>query len=201
MSSIVVGLTGQTGAGKSTISLYAEEMGCAVISADAVAREALAPGSDCLKVLAESFGYDIIDKDGSCRRSLLAERAFADREKTDLLNSITHPWIISRAGEYISLYMNKNYDVILFDASQLFESGGQTLCDFVIAVTAPEDIRMERIIRRDGISREAALLRIKAQYGEEFYTSRADYVIDGSASVDEVRAQMKKILCRSIGQG
>lgn len=194
MKKTVLGLTGQTGAGKSTVSEYAEKLGCAVVNADAVAREALSPDSDCLKRLAEYFGYDIINSDGSCKRKLLAERAFASREKTDLLNSITHPYIIDRCREYINQYMNKNYDVIIFDAPQLFESGGDVLCDFVITVTAPKEIRLQRIMQRDGISEKDALTRINAQHDENYYTQKSDFIINGNAPTENVISQLQNLL-------
>ena len=194
MKTLVIGLTGQTGAGKTTISEYAKALGCAVVNADSVSREALSKGSDCLKKLAESFGYDIIDVDGLCKRGLLAERAFSSREKTDLLNSITHPWIIDRCREYIEELMHKDYDVILFDAPQLFESGGDKLCDFVITVIADKDIRLDRRTERDGISKKDAALRIDAQHSEEYYTKRSDYTIDGGKSVGIVKDDFKNIL-------
>lgn len=195
MKSVVVGLTGQTGSGKSTISEYAKTLGYAVADADKIAKEVLSNNSDCLKRLAEIFGYDIIDIDGSCKRKILAERAFSSREKTDLLNSVTHPFIIDRCREYINKLKHKNYDVILFDAPQLFESGGDKLCDFVITVRADKNIRLDRIIKRDKISREAALLRIEAQHDEEYYTKNSDYVIDGEKSVEIVMEDFRKILC------
>ncbi len=194
MRSVVVGLTGQTGAGKSTISEYAGSLGCAVVDADKVAGEALTRGSDCLKRLAEIFGYDIIDSDGFCRRNILAERAFASRENTDLLNSITHPHIIDRCREYIEELMHMDYDVILFDAPQLFESGGDKLCDSVITVIADRDIRLDRIIKRDNMNLKDALLRINAQHDEEYYTKHSDYIIDGGKPVELVREDFRKIL-------
>ena len=194
MRSVVVGLTGQTGAGKSTISEYAGSLGCAVVDADKVAGEALTRGSDCLKRLAEIFGYDIIDSDGFCRRNILAERAFVSRENTDLLNSITHPHIIDRCREYIEELMHMDYDVILFDAPQLFESGGDELCDSVITVIADRDIRLDRIIKRDNMNLKDALLRINAQHDEEYYTKHSDYIIDGGKPVELVREDFRKIL-------
>ena len=113
MKAIVVGLTGQTGAGKSTVAGYLEELGCGVINADAVAREAVKSGSECLKKLAGAFGEDVINEDGSCNRRLLAKRAFSSRENTELLNSLTHPWIISRTKEYIEGLCHKGYDMII----------------------------------------------------------------------------------------
>lgn len=192
MKNRVIGLTGQTGAGKSTVAEFARELSCEVISADAVAREALEKGSDVLKTLADLFGCDIIDSEGNCVRSLLAQRAFSSRENTELLNRTTHPWIISRTREYI-----ENTDpgrLIIFDAPQLFESGGEVLCGSVIAVVAPEAVRLGRIMERDGISREAALLRIRAQHDEAYYTGRADYLIDGSMPKEQVKRETGRII-------
>lgn len=194
MKAYVIGLTGQTGAGKSTVSEYAADIGCGVISADSVAREALMPGSECMKRLCEVFGDDIADENGNCLRAVLAKRAFADRESTDLLNSITHPWIIARVREYIDEMEHKNIETIVFDASQLFESGGEVLCDAVIVVTAPAEIRLDRIMSRDGIGRDAASLRMNAQFGEDYYSKKAHYIIDGSESIDGVRSQFRRIL-------
>lgn len=194
MNSIVIGLTGQTGAGKSTVAEIMKELSCAVINADKIAREATAIGSDCMKRLAESFGYDIINNDGSCNRKLLAKKAFSSREKTDLLNSITHPWIIKRTKEVISRYKNDGYDIIIFDAPQLFESGGEKLCNYVISVVAPFETRLQRIVSRDLISREEAIMRMKAQYDTEFFISCADFVIDGSAPLEQIKLQSRKII-------
>ncbi len=196
MDNIVIGLTGQTGAGKSTVSEFLAEMGCAVISADQVAREALSKNSDCLKRLAELFGCDIIDEDGCCRRRLLAQRAFSSPENKKLLDGTTHPWIIRRTEEYIGAYRKNTCCPIVFDAPLLFESGGDRLCDAVIAVTAPEKLRLERIIRRDGLSPEEARLRMDAQHETEYYTGRADFVIDGSVPLEDVRRQTADVLER-----
>lgn len=191
MKNRVIGLTGQTGAGKSTVAGMLESLGCRIINADAVAREATAKGSECLKRLAEYFGNDIIDSNGNCVRKLLAQRAFSSRENTEILNSITHPMIIGRISEYIEM-CGEDENVVI-DAPQLFESGCDKLCDKVIAVTAPKDVRLQRIIMRDDISEQYALLRINAQHDEEYYTSRADFVIDGSMSIDDVGRKVKII--------
>ncbi len=194
----VIGLTGQTGAGKSTVADYAESLGCQVIHADAVAREALAKGSPVLKTLADLFGYDIIETDGSCKRSLLAERAFSSPEKTALLNRTTHPWILARVRELIARC--DPCRPVLFDAPQLYESGGEVLCGRVIAVTAPQEVRLDRIMRRDGMTEQAARLRMGAQHQESYYTDRADYIIDGSQPLDRVREAAARIL-REIEDG
>ena len=192
MKSKVIGLTGQTGAGKSTVSAMAESYGCHIINADKVAREATAKNSECLKRLAEFFGNDIIDSNGECVRKLLAQRAFSSRENTDMLNSITHPMIIRRISEYIGMYGED--ETVIIDAPQLFESGGDNLCSVIIAVTAPKEVRLNRITERDGITREQALMRMNVQKDEYFYTERADYVIDGGKPMKDVEAAAEAVL-------
>lgn len=197
MKTKFIGLTGQTGAGKSTVSEFAAKMGYRIINADKVARQVMGNNSECLKRLAEIFGSDIINSDGSCNRKLLAKRAFSSRENTDILNGITHPAIISKVREYIDIY-SKESDVIIFDAPQLFESGGDRMCDEIIAVVAPVDVRLKRLISRDGISESDVQMRMNVQLDEDFFRANADYIIDGSKPLKDVQRQfeetMKKVM-------
>lgn len=173
----IIGLTGPTGAGKSTVSKALAEEGCAIIDADQVAREVVRPGSPCVGELAAVFGEDIKTPEGGILRGLLAQRAFSSMENTQKLNEITHPWITRTIREKIEEFTRADAAVLVLDAPLLYESGEDALCDRVVAVLAPEEARLSRIMERDGISREAALARMKAQNGESFYTSRADYVL------------------------
>ena len=197
MKTKFIGLTGQTGAGKSTVSEFAAKMGYKIINADKVARQVMGNNSECLKRLAEIFGSDIINSDGSCNRQLLAKRAFSSREYTDILKGITHPAIISKVREYIDIY-SKESDVIIFDAPQLFESGGDRMCDEIIAVVAPVDVRLKRLISRDGISESDVQMRMNVQLDEDFFRANADYIIDGSKPLKDVQRQfeetMKKVM-------
>lgn len=190
---IVIGLTGQTGAGKSTVCGFAGKMGIPVINADSIAREIMSAGSECLTRLAEAFGEDILFPDGSLNRKLLAKRAFSSKEKTALLNSVTHPYIIGKTKQRIAELSESGADTVIFDAPQLFESGGNKLCDIIAAVTAPEEVRLRRIMERDGITREEALLRMKAQHSEEFFKENCRYIIDGSLSLEEVEKAARGI--------
>lgn len=197
----VIGLTGQTGAGKSYVADILLGLGCAVVDADVVAREVMAPGSECLAAVAGHFGSDIILPDGSCDRRLLAQRAFADEESTKLLSSLTHPYIIAKTKEYLRELENKNYSTAVFDAPQLFESGGDKLCDVIVSVTAPAQVRLERIMTRDGITREQALLRMNAQKDEQFYTERSGYVIDGSQPAEKVEENVRAVFAKIRSDG
>ena len=181
----LVGLTGQTGAGKGLVSSVFKENGWAVIDADKLARQALTPGSPALYGLCAAFGDDILKTDGTVDRPLLAKRAFSSRASTDILNSLTHPYILQLVLKEISDLVSKGETNILYDAPQLIESRTHLLCDHVITVLAKEEIRLERIMQRDNISRYNALLRIKAQHSEDFYISKSDTVIENYGSKEE----------------
>lgn len=182
----LVGLTGQTGAGKGVVSSVFREKGWAVIDADKLAREALAPESPTLYGLCAAFGKDIIKEDGSLDRPLLAERAFSSRENTDRLNSLTHPYILQLVLKNIEQLVAQGEENILYDAPQLIESRSHLLCDHVITVLAKEETRLERIMNRDNISYEASVLRIKAQHKEDFYIAYSDTVIENNGSREDI---------------
>ncbi len=172
---MLIGLTGKTGAGKSTVSRYLKEKGAYIIDGDIVAREILVDNPELLNTLAEKFGSDILE-DGVLNRKKLAEKAFSTPENTLLLNSIMHPAI----NDKIQCEANeafKNHNVVIVDAAAIIESGYADTCDKLIVVTAPEEIRKERIMKRDNISEKDAMIRINGQKNDDFYFSKADYII------------------------
>lgn len=171
----LLGLTGKTGAGKSTVSAYLKSKGAYVIDGDVVAREVLVNNEPLLKKLSQNFGEDIFE-DGVLNRKLLAEKAFATPEKTKLLNSIMHPAINEKIQAEANEAFN-SFDVVIVDAAAIIESGYADKCDKLIVVTAPEEIRKARIIKRDGISEKDAEIRINGQKDDNFYLSKANYVI------------------------
>ncbi len=173
----VVGLTGPTGAGKGYVSEYLTQLGCYVCDTDKVARELTAKNSAFLSVLAENFGSDIIDEDGNLKRRLLADRAFADKEKQALLNSLMHPEIMRITYERCRTALENGAAAAVIDAPLLFEAKGDELCDTVISVIAPKEIRAERIMKRDGITRQSAEIRMNAQQSDEFYTSKSEFTV------------------------
>ena len=173
----VIGLTGKTGAGKSTVAAFLKKKGCFIIDGDKIARDILLPGEPAVKELSDTFGEDIILPDGSVDRKKLASRAFSSRENTDRLNSITHPRITERFIKERDTAERDGYKIAVIDAAALLESDCKRLCSFFVVVTAPEEIRLERILKRDGITREQALTRINAQKSDEYYFSQADYIV------------------------
>ena len=173
----IIGLTGLTGAGKSTVAQKLMAYGCYHIDADKVAREVINNNENVKNKLKERFGSDVINADGTTNRPLLASRAFANEESTNALNSITHPAVIEEIKSIIKDMEEDGYRGVIIDAIALFESGLDALCDFNVTVIAPKEIRLERIIKRDNITEEKALERINAQKDESFFTSKADFVL------------------------
>ena len=173
----IIGLTGLTGAGKSTVAQKLMAYGCYHIDADKVAREVINNNENVKNKLKERFGADVINADGTTNRPLLASRAFADTDSTNALNEITHPAVIEEIKSIIKDMEEVGYRGIIIDAIALFESGLDSLCDFNVTVIAPKGIRLERIMKRDNITEEKALERINAQKDESFFTSKADFVL------------------------
>ena len=181
---LILGLTGKTGAGKSTVADYLNKKGCFIIDGDKVAREIVLPSSPVLRELADAFGEDIILSDSSLDRKVLAERAFLSREKTELLNSITHPHIKRRFEQLIEKAEKEGYGVAVIDAAALLESDCRELCEKIIVVHADEALRLQRIIVRDGISREQAMIRINGQREDNYYFGWADVIINNNENGD-----------------
>ncbi|MBQ2603566.1 MAG: dephospho-CoA kinase [Clostridia bacterium] len=173
----IVGLTGQTGAGKSTVAKFFEKEGFVIIDADKLARQIMEKGSLTLKLVTAVFGNDVLYADGALNRQKLAQKAFSSEENTRLLNEITHPRILSETLKICREYTDKGRKYFLIDAPLLFEGCFDILCDTVVCVTAPKEIRLERLKKRDGLSEEKLLERMNAQHDEEFYIKRADYII------------------------
>lgn len=174
---VIYGLTGQTGAGKSTVAKMLSEKGYLTVDGDVAARAVVEKGSPALDKLAEAFGEDIIDTEGNLIRSALAQKAFSTEENRQKLNAITHPAVTQWSIDYIKKNLTAEHKGVVIDAAAIFDSDIQRYCTKMIVVTAPQEVRLERILGRDGITRESAMLRINAQKDEQYYISRADIVI------------------------
>lgn len=190
---IVIGLTGQTGAGKTTVAEGLRHFGYQVIRADDIARLVTEKGSPVLEKLALVFGKDILKEDGTLDRALLAERAFASPEETSLLNGITHPEILRLINKKINGAFFDGYEGVIVDASQLFESGLNERCTLVVSVVAPEDVRLSRIMARDGISEERARQRMAAQLPEDYFRTHSNYVLENTGTEEDLRLQLRQL--------
>jgi len=198
LDKIVIGLTGPTGAGKSTVAAAFEKAGCIIIDADVIARQAVT-NADCIASLKAEYGNDIISEDGGLNRRLLAQRAFSNPQSAARLNEITHPIIINQIIQQIAVYQQSGAKVIVLDAALLFESGADSLCTATVAVTAPVEVRLGRIMNRDSISLELAKARIGAQQENFYYHKRAQYFFDGSTDSNNIQTEANRLLEKIIG--
>ncbi len=189
----VYGLTGKTGAGKSTVAAFLKEKGFYIIDGDVIARHITDKGKPALKLLAEHFGADIINEDGTLDRRLLASRAFSSPENTQMLNSITHPLITKEFEKEIEKAVKEDCTKAVIDAAALLESECKNLCSKIIVVYAPEEMRLKRILSRDSITEEEAKTRMKAQKSDEYYFSHADIIVK-SYLPHSIEQQLQTIL-------
>ncbi|MBQ6093649.1 MAG: dephospho-CoA kinase [Clostridia bacterium] len=174
---ICYGLTGKTGAGKSTVAALLRSRGWYVIDGDLLAREIVEPGSPVLLQLCEAFGGDLLREDGTLDRRALVRRLHEVPNGVDTLNAITHPAIDALVQRELEAAERAGYDRCVFDAAALLESPSRGRCDKIIVVTAPEDVRLQRILQRDGLSEAQARDRMRMQKDDAWYFSQADDVI------------------------
>ena len=189
--SIIIGLTGPTGAGKSSAAKVCGSLGVKHIDCDILARAAVEKGTDGLKAVVLVFGSDVLNTDGTLNRKALAQKAFKDKDSTTLLNETLLPHIEK-------LVMNEiEGEYVLLDAPTLFESGINKICNKTIVVLADKEIRLKRIIGRDNITNEQAVLRINAGKTDDFYKENCDFVIynnnDENTFINEFSNILKEI--------
>lgn len=187
---MIIGLTGPTGSGKSTVCTAAAQLGYTVIDCDAVAH-AVTENGEPLAALVAEFGERILHADGTLNRKELAEQAFADKAHTERLNRIVLPFVVDELKRRLAALGDQR---VLLDAPTLYESGANALCDKVIAVLADKNVRMERIIRRDKLSTFMALLRLSAGKPDEFYRNKADILLVNNGTKAEFLEAAQTVL-------
>lgn len=192
----VYGLTGKTGAGKSTVAKALNEKGFVILDGDIIARQITEKGSPVLSELADFFGKDIINNDGTLNRKALAKTAFSSEDNRLKLNEITHGAIDKVFRNKISEAEANGAKYVIIDAAALLESPSSALCDGIIVVHAKKETRLKRILSRDNITEEEALRRINAQKDDEYYLSRADFVFKNE---DDEFENSFSALCKYLG--
>ena len=187
----IIGLSGQTGAGKSEVAAMLRALGAGVVSADVAARKAVEE-PDIKAALCAAFG-DVLNPDRSLNRARVARIAFGSRKNLQRLNDITHPRIIEIMLEMAA---ECEGELVVFDAPQLFEAKADVFCEKIISVLSDREKRLERLVRRDNLRREEVELRMSAQYDEQFFIAHSDCIIDNNGTVGELREQVRGIYGR-----
>lgn len=189
-----VGLTGSIGVGKSFVSSVFSELGCHVLDADKTAREVVAAGTKGLRAVVEAFGDEILQPDGTLNRARLGALVFADEEKRLLLNSILHPFIIAAQDEQLREWERLDAKgIAIIDAALMIESGGYRRFDTLIVVHCDPEIQLARLMARNQISREAAVMLTRAQMPQEEKKRYANYLIDTSEGFEDTRRQTVEV--------
>ncbi|MDP4525426.1 dephospho-CoA kinase [Bacillus halotolerans] len=191
---LVIGLTGGIASGKSTVANMLIDKGITVIDADIIAKQAVEKGMPAYRQIIDEFGEDILLENGDIDRRKLGALVFTNEQKRLALNSIVHPAVreemLKRRDESIA---NQETFVVL-DIPLLFESKLESLVDKIIVVSVTKELQLERLTKRNQLTEEEALSRIRSQIPLEEKVSRADNVIDNSGTLEETKRQLEEIL-------
>ena len=190
----VIGLTGNIASGKSLVASMFEALGAKVIDFDDIARMIVEPSEPAWNEIVDAFGRDILNPDDTINRKALGDIIFNNPQKREILNNITHPKIIQYTRETIEKYRNDNIEVVIIEAALIVEGGGlKDLIEKLLVVIADEKSQLDRLTKRNGLSREEAISRINSQMPTEEKVQYADYVIDNSNTEEETQNQVKNL--------
>jgi dephospho-CoA kinase len=198
--SVVIGLSGGIGSGKSTVSRMLRELGATVIDADAIVHELQAPGMPMVAELAQAFGPQILDAAGALDRKALGAIVFADEPARLRLNQIVHPQVGAEFARRLAAATSAKATLIVLDIPLLFEgrasgkgSAASRNVETTVVVWVPEPVQIERQIARDRCTREDALARVRAQMPLDQKRELADHVIDNSGSLADTERQVRAL--------
>lgn len=195
----VIGITGSSGAGKSTVSeIIKENYHSYIINADKIARQISEKGTPYYKAIVKYFGKEILLDDNQINRKKLAHIIYTQDEKREQLNKYTFYYITSEIKKEIM--KNSDYDFVIIDAPLLFESKLNLICESVIVVIANQIEQINRICIRDLITVEQAKQRLRAQKENKFYIDRATHVIVNNGKIQDIEAEVKKVMNRLINE-
>lgn len=191
---MIIGLTGSIASGKSTVSKMLKNAGYPIIDADLVARQVVEPGSETLAQIAQAFGPDVIQADGTMDRAKVGEIIFNDPASRKILNELIHPAIRQEMLQQRHDFLAQGYKTIIMDIPLLFESRLQHLVDKILVVSVTEENQFSRLVERNGFSEKEARARISSQLPMSVKEDGADAVIYNNGTLDETKWQLNRIL-------
>lgn len=186
-----IGITGGIGSGKSEVCKYLESLGYRVIYADRLARQIMESNVNVVNGIRLLFGEKAYTE-GKLNNKYIASRVFADNELLNKLNELVHPAVISESDRM----MSEGKGIIFYEAALIFESGMKSRFDKIIVITAPDEIRIRRTVKRGGISKDEAARRLEAQIPQDKKAEMADYVISNDSTLAELRKKTDQIIAQ-----
>ena len=191
----IIGITGNSGSGKSTISkLISKNYEAKIIDADKIAKEMTKNNGEYLQAIRQAFGNDVI-KNNELDRKKLADIVFLNRAEKEKLDGLTFEYVVEEIKKELEANQNLDYQYIILDVPLLFESKLDKLCDYTIGVIAPKTEKIKRICKRDKLSKEKALQRLNSQPNDEFFTKNCNTVIN-NVNKEETIKMMNEIMLK-----
>ena len=190
----IIGLTGRSGCGKSTVAKRFRECGFRVADADLAARQALMPGSACIPLLQQEFGQDILDETGAVRRRLLADRAFNQPNGSQTLIRITHAEIVRLLLEEAKEAELAGEKLFFVDGAVIVGAPFEKYCDAIVVITASIEESIRRICARDNISPQSAKARLDSQISEQTLREASIYEIRNDSGLSELLQNAERVL-------
>ena len=197
---LVIGLTGSIGTGKSEVARQLEILGASIISADQVGHEAYTPNTEAWEQVVAAFGDDILQDDKDIDRRKLGAIVFSDPSQLEKLNAIMHPRMARMVSDKIEVLRGQGVKVVVVEAALLFEAGWDTLVEEVWVTDTSEDIVVERLKERNGLSEEEAKKRINSQMDRAERIERSDFVIDNSSDMAGLEIAIKELWDRRVAK-
>jgi dephospho-CoA kinase len=191
---MIIGLTGSIASGKSTVSNMLKEKGYPIVDADKIARQVVEPGTPVIKEIAEHFGDEVLNEDGSLNREKLGKRIFKSEEERKKLNSIIHPAIRNEMIRQKEQWISKGARTVILDIPLLFESKLQSFVEKIIVVSVTPEIQKQRLIARNELNEQEAADRINSQLPMVEKEAGADAVIDNNGTIEETKMQVETLL-------
>ena len=190
---LVIGLTGNFGTGKSTVSEIMSELGAAIIDADKLGHQLLEPNSPAYQEIVAAFGTTILNADRKIDRHKLGQLAFANASAVTQLNGIMHPKIYQMAKGEIAQYRAHGANVVVLEAALLIEADWTPLVDQVWVTVAPETTILERLKDKTALSEQQILARLRSQMPSEEKANRADIIMDTDCPLDELKVKVSHL--------
>lgn len=192
---MVIGVTGNSGSGKSEISkILSNKINAKIIDADKVVKELYTPGHEYYNKILELFGNKILEKNNKLNRSKIAEIIYNNESEREKLNNLTYKYVVDEIKKMVKKENNNN---IIIDAPLLFESKLDEICDITVAVLAEKSLKINRICTRDNIEQKIAISRLAIQKEDSYYQKKADYIVTNNGKKDEINLEE---ICTRIGK-